>query len=579
MKKLLLTTLNARYSHMSLALRYLRGVLKENANLRTELKEFTINQTSDEILSSIYHGRYDVVCFSTYIWNVELILQIGRNLRKICPDVRILLGGPEVSHAPASLLKDNPWIDGLVMGEGEVTLPTVLEYGFEKPGWQSIAGTAWNTPDGMRINPGAPLIHNLDAIPFPYDDTDIFEDRLVYYESSRGCPYNCSYCLSSSADGVRTFSHSRVFSDLQWLLNKNIKTVKFVDRTFNTNKAHYLPILAFIEANDNGNTCFHFEISAGILSEEELMRFASLRKNLVQLEIGVQSTCSEALKACGRPDWTEKITESVAHLRQQQNIHLHLDLISGLPYESFERFMVSFDAVYRMKPHMLQLGFLKLIKGTALRRNSGFYGYAWREEPPYEVLENKWISYGELTRLKRMEKLLDRYYQNGRFEKTLPLLESCYPTPGALYIALDDWWMRQKLWDKNVGQDEGWLLLYDFALLSGVSKPVLTDAMRWDAITHWKPKAFSGTVIGSLEPPKGQQHDLLHRCNEVGGWLEPFKGIPAKNLLKRFHFEQFSHDPDTGKGAAVIVCFDTEANPTKEVHRWCHHQWINAVEA
>lgn len=568
--RILLTTLNARFSHTSLALRYIRGVLRQIPGISQELKEYTINQPADDILSDIYKGGYDCVCFSTYIWNVELILRISANLKKVAPEIRILLGGPEVSWAPAAILKNHPYIDGLILGEGEDIVRTLFTQGFEKPGWQSVAGTAWNTEAGMRVNPGASLIQDLGTIPFPYGEEDDFNNRLVYYESSRGCPYRCSYCLSSAHEGVRFFPLPRVFSDLTWLLTKNIQTVKFVDRTFNVNPAHYLPILEFIQAHDNGRTCFHFEISAGVLTPEVIMLCAGFRKGLVQFEIGVQSTCPEALKASGRPDWTGRIREHVHLLQQPGNIHLHLDLIAGLPYEGYDRFLESFDAVYAMKPDMLQLGFLKLIHGTAMRRNAEYYGFQWREEPPYEVLSTKWLSYAELCALKRVEHLLDRYYQHGRLEKTLARLEERFPRPSALYTAMDAWWEAGGHWNGPVGQEESWLLLYEFASQAGVPEHILRACMRWDILVHYKPRAFAGTALGTDEPSKELQHDLLHgRDQEAAEW-SPYAGLPAKQLLKRLHFEIFRWDPLRlcPLNTPAVFCFDTSESPSRLICQW-----------
>ncbi len=568
--RVLLTTLNAKFSHSSLALRYIRGVLREIPAIEVDLKEFTINQPADEILSGIYQGSYDCVCFSTYIWNVETILRIAANLKKVSPEMTILMGGPEVSFSPATLLQKNPFINGVILGEGEDILRNLFTLGLEHPGCQSIAGTAWNTDMGIRVNPAAELIQELDTVPFPYDDADSFDHRLVYYESSRGCPYSCTYCLSSATEGVRYFSLPRVFKDLTWLLSRKIQTVKFVDRTFNVNPAHYLPILEFIAANDNGFTCFHFEISAGILTPEVIGRCAGFRENLVQFEIGVQSTCPEALKASGRPNWTEQIRDHVAQLKAPGNIHLHLDLIAGLPYEGYERFLESFDTVYAMKPDMLQLGFLKLIQGTCMRRKAEFYGFQWREEPPYEVLSTKWITYSELSTLKRIENLLDRYYQQGRFEKTLPLLEEAFERPSSLYTAMDAWWEAAGHWNRNIGQDEGWLLLYDFARHVGVQPEPLQAALRWDAILHYKPKAFSGSALEAQEPEKALQHDLLHgRDTSVSNWT-PYGELPAKQLLKRFHFETLSWDLDhqCAFNAPRIYCFDISVSPARVVEKW-----------
>ncbi len=574
--RILLTTLNARFSHSSLALRYLRGVLRTIPGLDVELREYTINQPGDDVLSDIYQGHYDCVCFSTYIWNVEPILRTAGNLKKVAPEVRILLGGPEVSYEPESFLALHPFIDGIITGEGEETVFKLFSMGFDDPGHLNLAGTAWSKEEGVHGNPPAPLIADLDSVPFPYDESDNFANRLVYYESSRGCPYMCTYCLSSASEGVRYFSTSRVHRDLKWLLSKEIQTVKFVDRTFNVKQEHALSILDFIATHDNGLTCFHFEISAGILTPAIIERCARLRKGLVQFEIGVQSTCPEALKASGRPDWTDRIQKNVAQLKAPGNIHLHLDLIAGLPFEGYQRFLESFDAVYAMKPDMLQLGFLKLIRGTSMRKDADLYGFKWRQEPPYEVLGTKWISYGELCRLKRLEALLDMYGQHDRFAKTLSQLEPLFQRPSDLFTAMDDWRKENGHWGRNVGQDDAWLILHGFALFSGVPDYILRESMRWDAIANYKPRAFAGTALQSREPEKEVQHRLLHeRDDNASPWV-PYCGIPVKQLLKTLHFERFTWDPERMCKAEepFIVCFDTSTDPSTPVFRWSESEII-----
>ena len=558
--KILLTTLNARFSHTSLALRYLRGALNGVPAVTTELREYTINQETQDILQDIFLGEYDAVCFSTYIWNVERIAMIGRNLRKVQPDVRILLGGPEVSFDTARFLNANPWVDGVLIGEGEETIRAVFETGFSNPEIYRLPGTAWNLNGQVAVNSKRPLISNLDSIPFPYEETDDLEHRLAYYESSRGCPYSCRYCLSSAEEGIRHFSVERVRKDLSWFLEKRVGTVKFVDRTFNAVEKHFVPILEFIREQDNGHTCFHLEISAAILSKDIIEWINGFRPGLIQMEIGVQSTCTEALEVSGRPDWTARIAERVSWLHQGNNIHLHLDLIAGLPFEGFDRFMESFDGVYAMKPHLLQLGFLKLIRGTELRERSEEFGYTWTEEAPYEVLSSKWISYGETLRLKRLEHVLETVHGSGRFPETLKLIEALYIRPSELYLALTEWFENQAFFERPHSAEAPYLWLYAFGVENGLNPPTLRTALRLDLVRHYKPRSHRGTVLEGYEADKGLLHELLHKQEGFTGQFSACYGVAVKQLMKELHFEILPN-PDDGEDA--IWVFDIQKRPSE----------------
>ncbi len=440
--KILLTTLNARYIHSNLALKYLYSVSAE-ARDSIELREFTINQDDNLIYTELMRAESDVLCFSCYIWNIERILYLADTLKKARPETVILLGGPEVSYRAEEILSENPAIDMILKGEGEETFPKLLrvlfsEAGepekfaeaadsnlitdFEKAlGYYGIDGLAFRNEETIVINSAAEAV-DLNKVPFPYQQLPCEADKIVYYESSRGCPFRCTYCLSALEREVRPLPMERVKQELRYFLYKGIKQVKFLDRTFNYDKERAVEILRYLIESDNGVTNFHFELCAELIDEEMLRVLDEVRPGLFQFEIGVQSTNPDTLEAIKRTADFQKLSQNIRKIREKDNIHLHLDLIAGLPYEGFAGFRKSFNDVYSLYPHALQLGFLKLLPGTPISEQAEEYGYVYREKAPYEVISNRFLSAKELVRLKMIETVLDRYYNRGGFGETLEYL-------------------------------------------------------------------------------------------------------------------------------------------------------------
>lgn len=437
--KILLTTLNSKYVHSNLALKYLYAAA-EQSNRSIDIVEFTINNEDDYVFTELLRKTYDVICFSCYIWNVEKTLYLAENLKKARPDLKILLGGPEVSFDVVSFMSQYKFIDFIISGEGEATFCEFAEtYLSAEMGFERIRGLTYRQDGKIYVNPTAPLL-SFESVPFPYLNLVCEEDKVMYYESSRGCPFHCTYCLSSVERKVRTLSMDRVKSDLSYFIYKKVKQVKFIDRTFNWDKKRCVEIMRYLIASDNGETNFHFELCGDLIDEDLLQLLSTARSGLFQFEIGVQSTNEKALNACNRNSDFTKLAENVKRIRELNNIHLHLDLIAGLPYEDYPSFRKSFNDVYALKGHQLQLGFLKLLKGAPIREQAEQHEYIYRAKAPYEIISSKYIPSSDLIRLKKIENLLDLYYNREGFQRTVDFaIENLAKTPFDFYEELADY--------------------------------------------------------------------------------------------------------------------------------------------
>ena len=419
--KILLAACNAKYIHSNLAVYDLKAY-SSDYDEHVILREYTINQPKDEILKDIYSSGADVVCFSCYIWNISFVRELIRDLVKILPKTAFWAGGPEVSYDAEKFLTEMPEMTGVMVGEGEKTFHDLLEFYIDgKDSLEEISGIAYRTGDKIIHNGWRELI-DLSAIPFVYEHLEKFENRIIYYESSRGCPFSCSYCLSSIDKKLRFRDLELVKKELQFFLDHRVPQVKFVDRTFNCKHEHAMTIWKYILEHDNGVTNFHFEISADLLREEEMELMSQMRPGLIQLEIGVQSTNPETIRAIHRHMDLKKLEHCVNRVHSFRNIHQHLDLIAGLPYEDYDTFHQSFNDVYQMKPDQLQLGFLKVLKGSLMQKEAEVYGIVYKEKEPYEVLSTNWLTYGEVLKLKMVESMVEVYYNSGQFWHTLEYL-------------------------------------------------------------------------------------------------------------------------------------------------------------
>ena len=437
--KILLAACNAKYIHSNLAVYDLKAY-SSDYDKEVFLREYTINQPKDEILKDIYGSGADVVCFSCYIWNISFVRELIRDLAKILPETAFWAGGPEVSYDAENFLTEMPEVTGVLVGEGEKTFHDLLEYYIDGKGsLGEIRGIAYRDGEEIRHNGWRELM-NLSEIPFVYQHLEEFENRIIYYESSRGCPFSCSYCLSSIDKKLRFRDLELVKKELQFFLDHKVPQVKFVDRTFNCKHEHAMAIWKYILEHDNGVTNFHFEVSADLLRDEEMDLMAKMRPGLIQLEIGVQSTNPETIRAIHRHMDLDKLERCVDRVHSFRNIHQHLDLIAGLPYEDYDTFHRSFNDVYQMKPDQLQLGFLKVLKGSLMKEEAEKYGIVHKEKEPYEVLSTQWLPYGDVLKLKAVESMVEVYYNSGQFQHTLeylvPLAKDAftfYESLGAFY--------------------------------------------------------------------------------------------------------------------------------------------------
>ena len=459
--KILLNAVNAKYIHSNLAVYSIRANAGEYRD-QIELGEYTINQYVEEILQDIYKKKPDLIAFSCYIWNIRHIRELVRELRKVLPKVPIWLGGPEASYDAEGLLKNYPEVTGVLVGEGEESFYELCKfYDGKLKSLDEVKGIAYRKEGEIVVKPYA-FVKDLSSLKFAYEDFQDFEHKIIYYESSRGCPFSCSYCLSSIDKSVRFRSLDQVKAELQTFIDAKVPQVKFVDRTFNCKVSHAMAIWNFIHENDNGITNFHFEVAADLITEEELELFAKMRKGLIQLEIGVQSTNEETVCEIRRKMNFEKVADMVTRVKNLGNIHQHLDLIAGLPNEDYESFGKSFNDVFALYPEQLQLGFLKVLKGSYMYENREAYGLVYRSEPPYEVLSTNWVSYDEMIRLKGIEQMVELYYNSHQYDRTLNAVLEEEDSAFGFFESLADDYRAKGYHLVNHSRKEKYYILKDF---------------------------------------------------------------------------------------------------------------------
>lgn len=475
--KILLAACNAKYIHSNLAVYNLKSCSGEYSS-RVVVKEYTINQLRDDILKDIYLEQPDVICFSCYIWNISFVRELVPDIKKILPQVEFWAGGPEVSYDAVEFLKKNPAFFGVMVGEGEETFHELAGYYIErKPETLSgIRGVAFRDENKDRdiVHTGWRELMDLSKVPFAYSNLTEFKNRIIYYESSRGCPFSCSYCLSSIDKKLRFRDIELVKKELQFFIDNKVPQVKFVDRTFNCKHDHAMEIWRYITENDNGITNFHFEISADLLRAEELALMKTMRPGLIQLEIGVQSTNPQTIKAIRRTMDFEKLKGIVEQIHSFGNIHQHLDLIAGLPYEGYDSFHKSFCDVYALRPEQFQLGFLKVLKGSHMMEMTGEYQILYKDREPYEVLSTAWLTYGEILRLKMVESMVEVYYNSGQFKNTLVFLEKYFDDPFRMYEALGRFYEKKGYSEISHSRMRRYEILMEFA---GEQKEIPSEAL------------------------------------------------------------------------------------------------------
>ena len=479
--KILLVACNAKYIHSNLAVYDLQAYASDYAD-HIVLKEYTINQQKDDIMRDIYLEHPDVVCVSCYIWNLSFVKELMADLIKILPGADFWAGGPEVSYDAEKFLTENSEFKGVMVGEGEETYKELAGHYVEKnpQNLKNMTGICYRDGDQI-IHNGWRQIMDLSSIPFIYKDLSEFKNRIIYYESSRGCPFSCSYCLSSIDKKLRFRDTETVKKELQFFIDNKVPQVKFVDRTFNCKHDHAMAIWKYINEHDNGVTNFHFEISADLLREEELQEMSTMRPGLIQLEIGVQSTNPDTIKAIHRTMDFEKLKGIVDRIHSFGNIHQHLDLIAGLPYEDYDSFRHSFNDVYALKPQQLQLGFLKVLKGSHMMEMCKEYGIVYKTQEPYEVLSTKWLDYDHVLKLKTVENMVEVYYNSGQFQNTLEYLEKFFPDAFSIYERLGSFYMEKGYGDVSHTRMRRYEILLEFLEdVPEISMDQVKDQMVYD---------------------------------------------------------------------------------------------------
>lgn len=479
--KILLAACNAKYIHSNLAVYDLQVYAAKYAD-HIILKEYTINQQKDDIMRDIYLEHPDVVCVSCYIWNISFVKELMADLTKILPDADFWAGGPEVSYDAEKFLAENPEFTGVMVGEGEETFLELSGHYIEQSpaDLKDITGVCYRNGEKIVHN-GWRQIMDLSSIPFIYKDLADFKNRIIYYESSRGCPFSCSYCLSSIDKKLRFRDTEMVKKELQFFIDNKVPQVKFVDRTFNCKHDHAMAIWKYINEHDNGVTNFHFEISADLLREEELQEMSTMRPGLIQLEIGVQSTNPDTIKAIHRTMDFEKLKGIVNRIHSFGNIHQHLDLIAGLPYEDYDSFRRSFNDVYALKPQQLQLGFLKVLKGSHMMEMCQEYEIVYKTREPYEVLSTKWLDYDHVLKLKSVENMVEVYYNSGQFQNTLEYLEGFFPDAFSIYEGLGRFYMEKGYGDVSHTRMRRYEILLEFLEnVPEISMDKVKDQMVYD---------------------------------------------------------------------------------------------------
>lgn len=555
--KIILAAVNAKYIHSNLAVYSLRAFAKAYVS-ETKILEYTINQQMDEILMDLYREKPDLLCFSCYIWNLDYVEELAREIKKILPETILWLGGPEVSYDAVDVLTRLRQVTGVMKGEGEETFLELLEYYHgRRETLEAIAGITFRTENGeIRENEWRDVM-DLSRVPFVYEDLSLFEHKIIYYETSRGCPYRCSYCLSSVDKCLRFRDLNLVKKELQFFLDQKVPQVKFVDRTFNCHHTHAKEIWRYLLEHDNGVTNFHFEVSADLLDEEELELISRMRSGLIQLEIGVQSTNPDTIRKIRRTMNFKRLSEVTKQIKTMGNTHQHLDLIAGLPMEDYESFGKSFDDVYALGPDQLQLGFLKVLKGSYMQEHAREYGLIYKDRPPYEVLGTNWLSYGEIARLKQIEEMVEVYYNSGQFSHTLDWLVLEFDSPFSMYKALGSYYEENGLFKRNHTRIARYEILSAFIRkqVSG-KEEFYRQLLVFDLYLRENVKNRPD-FAGEPSADKAYLKAFYDREEKEPAYLKSYGQTESRKLRKMTHIEIFDYEVDRDmKPCRTVLLFD-----------------------
>jgi len=541
--KIVLTTLNAKYIHINLAIRSIAGFCRK---FKPEICEYTINDNVDSIIASLYRKKADIIAFSCYIWNIERVLYISECLKKVCPDIKIILGGHEVSHDAEKIMQENPWIDFIIRGEGEKPCYSLFEALEKGKSLEEVPSLTYRAKNQIKETAPA-LSGSINDYPFAYDESiRNFKGKIVYYESSRGCPFNCSYCLSGDNRRVDYLNLDRVKRELLFFIENEVPLVKFVDRTFNADKKRAKEIWEFI-IEHSSKTKFHFELAGSLIDDDTIEILKNAPDGIIQFEIGVQSTNDKTISAIGRSIEFEDVKDNVEKILALGNIHIHLDLIAGLPYESYERFGKSFDDVVSIRPHVLQLGFLKLLKGSRLRDQANILGYKYKEKAPYEIMENSFISFNEIIKLKQIEEVFERYYNSGDYSRSMDYLFLHNDSPFRVFEYIAEYFASNNLFEIPVSLEKHYEILEK--LFPGEE---FSDCVRADRMTNRKAK-----LSYENEPEfKNRCFEFLKSEKNVEKYLPEYRNLPPRKIYTKLRFERLF---------GGVYLYETKTNVLKEV--------------
>lgn len=554
--KTALVAINAQYIHTGLGVRSIAAFVRRETDLEIAVMEFTVNNPEQDVLAALFESKADAYLFSCYIWNIEFILRIVGNLRQLCPTAHIGLGGPEVSYRGKAILDSTPAVDFVLAGEGEQTVRQLLGLLQNGAPLMECRSLVYREGGQTVATPARPP-QSMDALAFAYPDLAALEHRILYYESMRGCPFACSYCASSIERGVRKRSLPLVFADLAQFLAYRVPQVKFVDRTFNCDRVHAMAIWQWLAAHDNGVTNFHFELSGELLDDEMLAFLSGVRPQLFQFEIGVQTTNPETLREIDRPANLRLLFAQVSRLLAPGNIHVHLDLIAGLPYEGFVRFQTSFNDVFAYRPHQLQLGFLKVLPGSKMQRQAKAYDLLFTQNAPYEVLRNRWISYPQIILLQGVAHMVNVYYNSFRFRHILEHMITHFSDAFSFFLAL--WLHFQKATEGKPLSDMGYyVLLESFMQSRGFER---TERMQWlakyDLLLHEKPRKMPPWITVDITSAYREAIQGFYRQPaNIAAYLPEYAAETSVRAERTAHVEIFPFHPESGKNGTVAILFN-----------------------
>lgn len=542
--KIVLAAMNAKYIHTNLAVRYLYEIAKNNSFPDVSFVEYTVNQPLPQLLRELFLKQADYLIFSCYIWNISPILELCRDLKKAAPQTRLVLAGPQVSYDAAGLLAEHPCLDMVLYGEGEPSFLPFLHACHETAPFSQVPGLALRTLHGIVQTPSAPAF-DLAELPFPYEDLDALKNRILYFEASRGCPFQCSYCLSAREQGVRFLPPEQLFSAMDRFLSHRVKQVKFVDRTFNCNKAYAMTLWNYLIEHDNGVTNFHFEIAGDLLDAEMLTLLSGVRRGLFQFEVGVQSTNPLTLASITRKTHLKTLFANCRALNEAGNLHLHLDLIAGLPFDTLQTFARSFDEVFALRPQQFQLGFLKLLPGSRLREKAADMQIHYSDRPPYEVLCTQWLPFSDLLCLKEVEEIVDTFYNSGRFANILEAVLSKFPSAFQFFSRFGAYYTEQGHHLLPHSKEQHYEILRGFCIQEGLGFPAEWEQLcLLDLCLHEKPKKLPAFLPPEmLFQNRAQTTAFYENPEQVGHYLPAYGKESPRRLAKITHLQWFPFTP------------------------------------